>query len=100
MEPADLKLFTGELKIHHGRVPPSEWINGACCESLWFISALSSRRQGLCINGLRFISRHEGSPFKVIAPLWRRCAGAALAQWGKRAVLQPQGRGFDPRSPH
>jgi len=26
--------------------------------------------------------------------------GAALAQWGKRAVLQPQGCGFDPRSPH
>jgi len=25
---------------------------------------------------------------------------AALAQWGKRAVLQPQGCGFDPRSPH
>jgi len=26
--------------------------------------------------------------------------GAAVAQWGKRAVLQPQGRGFDPCSPH
>jgi len=26
--------------------------------------------------------------------------GAAVAQWGKRAVPQPQGRGFDPRSPH
>jgi len=26
--------------------------------------------------------------------------GAAVAQWGKRAVLQPQGCGFDPRSPH
>lgn len=38
MEPADLKLFTGELKIHHGRVPPSEWINGACCVSLCGLS--------------------------------------------------------------
>jgi len=25
-------------------------------------------------------------------------SGVVLAQWGKRAVLQPQGCGFDPRS--
>jgi len=26
--------------------------------------------------------------------------GAAVAQWGKGVVLQPQGRRFDPRSSH
>jgi len=31
---------------------------------------------------------------------WKLIMGAAVAQWGKGVVLQPQGCRFDPRSPH